>query len=66
MEEAKATYYNNKALALYHIGNLNFSLKEFNKAIELDPKDPRTLYNRGNTLLSLRFLRARQMLTYSA
>lgn len=52
-DEKKATYYNNKALALYHLGDLKLSLGEYNRAILLDPSDARTLYNRGNTYLAL-------------
>lgn len=53
LDESKATYFNNKALALYHLGKLKDSLYEYNRAIELDPEDARTLYNRGNTYLAL-------------
>jgi tetratricopeptide (TPR) repeat protein len=52
-DEQKATYYNNKALALYHLGDLKGSLAEYNRAIVLDETDARTLYNRGNTYLAL-------------
>ena len=49
----KATYYNNKALALYHNEQYDESLVEYNKALNLDPNDARTLFNRGNTYLAL-------------
>jgi len=29
-------------------------LAEYNKALNLDPKDARTLFNRGNTFLALK------------
>ena len=52
-DETKATYFNNKALALYHLGDLKGSLVEFNKALAIDDQDARALYNRGNTHLAL-------------
>jgi len=51
--EQKATYFNNKALALYHNEMYDESLAEYNKALNLDPNDARTLFNRGNTYLAL-------------
>lgn len=53
MDSSKATYYNNKALALYHNEQYEESLIEYNKALSLDQKDARTLFNRGNTYLAL-------------
>lgn len=53
MDETKATYFNNKALALYHLGQLELSLEFYNRAIDIDPTDDRTYYNRGNTYLAL-------------
>lgn len=35
------------------MGDLKGSLNEYNRAIQLDASDARTLYNRGNTYLAL-------------
>ena len=53
LDGTKGTYYNNLALALYHMGDLIGALDSYNKAIEREPEDSRTLYNRGNTFLAL-------------
>ena len=41
-------------MALYHNEQYDESLAEYNKALALDPKDARTLFNRGNTYLALK------------
>jgi len=53
LDDSKSTFYNNKALALYHIGKLRDSLYEYDKAIELDKTDAKIHYNRGNTNLAM-------------
>lgn len=56
LDNSKATYFNNKALALYHKKDLKESLTVYNEAIKIDPNDARTLYNRGNTYLALGYV----------
>jgi len=53
LDDSKSTFYNNKALALYHIGKLRDSLYEYDKAIDLDKSDAKIHYNRGNTNLAM-------------
>lgn len=38
---------------MYHNEQYDESLVEYNKALSLDPRDARTLFNRGNTYLAL-------------
>ena len=52
LDNLKSTFFNNKALALYHIGKLRDSLDEYDKALELDRTDAKIHYNRGNTNLA--------------
>jgi len=35
-DDSKATYFNNKALALFHLGDLKGSLIEFDRALKID------------------------------
>jgi len=37
------------------MGDLKNSLYEYNRAVDADPSDARTLYNRGNSYLALGF-----------
>ena len=50
--ENPATFYNNLALAQYHMGNTDDSLKNYLEAIKRDPNDPSFYFNRGNAFLA--------------
>jgi tetratricopeptide (TPR) repeat protein len=46
-------HYNNRGLALYHIGNLQDAKKDFDAALEKTSDDPFIYYNRGNVYMNL-------------
>ena len=46
-------HYNNRGLALYHIGNLQDAKKDFDAALEKNNDDPFVYFNRGNVYMNL-------------
>jgi tetratricopeptide (TPR) repeat protein len=46
-------HYNNRGLALYHIGNLQDAKKDFDAALEKSNDDPFIYFNRGNVYMNL-------------
>ena len=43
--------YSNRGVAHFHMGETELALKDYNKAIELDPEDGETYYNRSEVWL---------------
>ncbi len=48
-----ALHYNNRGLALYHIGNLDGAKKDFDEALKKNADDPFIYFNRGNVFMNL-------------
>lgn len=51
-KEESAVHYNNRGLAYYHCDQLDAAEKDFNKALDIDHKDPTIYFNRGNVYLN--------------
>lgn len=52
MEAPVAAHYNNLGLAKYYLEEMDEAMESFERAIELDPRDPNCFYNRGNVHLN--------------
>jgi tetratricopeptide (TPR) repeat protein len=50
--EAASVHFNNRGLAYYHDGKLEEAKKDFDAAIDKDPRDPTIYFNRGNVFLN--------------
>ena len=52
-----AVHYNNRGLAYFHTSSDDWAkrnaLDDFNSALEINPRDPNILYNKGNVHLSM-------------
>jgi tetratricopeptide (TPR) repeat protein len=52
--EETAVHHNNRGLAYYHMDKLEEAKQDFDMAIDKDPNDPTTYFNRGNVYLNMR------------